>query len=198
MSCPRCVDTLRAAVEDIEASQDVRVTLGRVTASGVSRDELLETVRLSGFDVFHWRDVAVWKTAAYNTTFCLFGCFLGEYLTLLVYSYFELSVSTIGLPLYILLCILPVINGLATSIAFETILLVRSGMDVRQSFRTALGMSLMAMIIMEAAMELVDMGFTRGRLAINYACLPLMLALGYVTPLPYNYYRLKYYGKACH
>jgi hypothetical protein len=27
---------------------------------------------------------------------------------------------------------------------------------------------------------------------------PLMLAAGFVTPLPYNYWRLKALGKACH
>lgn len=75
---------------------------------------------------------------------------------------------------------------------------MKRGFDFNMSLKTALGMSLVSMITMEAAMEVVDMGFTGGRLKINYPCLPLMLFFGYITPIPINYYRLKMYGKACH
>ena len=137
----------------------------------------------------------MWRRAAYNTTFCLLGCSLGELLTLYAYGFFDLS--SVPAVLYALLCVLPVVNGLLTSIAFETAILVQK-MACRDAARVAFGMSFISMTIMEASMEIVDIGATRGRLQINYPYLPLMLLAGYVAPLPYNYYQLKRHNRACH
>ena len=51
--------------------------------------------------------------------------------------------------------ILAIVNGLLTSIALETFILARQ-MDLRAAFRTAIGMSFISMISMEAAMNAVD------------------------------------------
>ena len=64
------------------------------------------------------------------------------------------------------------------------------------AFKTAIGMSLISMIAMEAAMNIVDVMVTGGA-KINLAVLPLMLTAGFLAPLPYNYWRLKALGKAC-
>ena len=91
---------------------------------------------------------------------------------------------------------LAIINGLITSIALETIILTRQ-MAFRAAFRTAIGMSMISMVSMEAAMNLVDVVLTGGAV-LTWWVVPLMLIAGYITPLPYNYWRLKAHGKACH
>ena len=95
--------------------------------------------------------------------------------------------------------VLAIINGLLTSIALETVILVRQ-MDVGTAFRTAIGMSLISMVAMEsmeAMMNAVDWSLTGGAV-LTWWVVPIMLAAGFVTPLPYNYWRLKALGRACH
>ena len=70
-------------------------------------------------------------------------------------------------------------------------------MDLKNAFKTAIGMSLVSMISMEAAMNLVDVLLTGGAM-LTWWVIPFMLIAGFITPLPYNYFRLKKYGKACH
>jgi hypothetical protein len=89
-----------------------------------------------------------------------------------------------------------IMNGLLTSIALETLILLRQ-MPLASAFKTAIGMSLISMIGMEMAMNLVDVAVTGGAI-LTLEVVPLMLVAGFVTPLPYNYWRLKALGKACH
>ena len=92
--------------------------------------------------------------------------------------------------------ILAILNGLLTSIALETVILSRQ-MALAAAFKTAIGMSLISMISMEAAMNIVDVWLTGGA-RLTWWVMPLMLIAGFITPLPYNYWRLKALGKACH
>jgi hypothetical protein len=92
--------------------------------------------------------------------------------------------------------ILAIINGLITSIMLETFILSRQ-MNLKEAFQTAIGMSLVSMISMEAAMNIVDVLLTGGAM-LTWWVIPIMLLAGFITPLPYNYFRLKKYGKACH
>lgn len=91
---------------------------------------------------------------------------------------------------------LAIFNGLMTSILLETIILARQ-MALKLAFKTAIGMSLISMIAMEAAMNITDVMLTGGAV-LTWWMIPFMLAAGFVTPLPYNYWRLKVLGKACH
>ena len=91
---------------------------------------------------------------------------------------------------------LAIINGLITSIILETIILSRQ-MPLDIAIKTACGMSLASMLAMEIAMNLVDVAMTGGA-RLNFTVLPVILAAGFLTPLPYNYWRLKALGKACH
>ena len=50
---------------------------------------------------------------------------------------------------------------------------------------------------MEAAMNIVDVLLTGGAV-LTWWVVPIMLVAGFLTPLPYNYWRLKALGKACH
>ena len=92
--------------------------------------------------------------------------------------------------------LLAIFNGLLTSIILETIVLCRQ-MLFSLALKTALGMSLISMISMEAAMNLTDYLLTGGAM-LTWWAVPMMLVAGFVTPLPYNYWRLKALGKACH
>ena len=139
---------------------------------------------------FHWRCRHTWRSASYNTMWCLIGCSIGDMGTIL---YFQLM--GIDWPVMAIMG-LAIINGLLTSIALETIILARQ-MALKAAFQTAIGMSLISMISMEAAMNLVDYWLTGGA-KLTLAVLPAMWAAGFVTPLPYNYWRLKAHGKACH
>lgn len=95
-------------------------------------------------------------------------------------------------------------SGIATSLALETVLL-RKGRDNLSwplAARTAAGMSLISMLTMELAENVVDYHLTGGQIAVDSPTFWLagavaMLA-GFLSPLPYNYMRLKKYGKACH
>ena len=91
---------------------------------------------------------------------------------------------------------LAIFNGLLTSIILETIILNRQ-MLFYLALKTALGMSLISMISMEAALNLTDYFLTGGAI-LTWSAVPLMLAAGFVTPLPYNYWRRKSLGKGCH
>lgn len=144
---------------------------------------------LSRLDI-HWRCKQTWKTASYNTSWCLLGCAIGDMGTIL---YFQIS----GIDWSVLwIMMLAIFNGLLTSIILETIILNRQ-MPFYLALKTALGMSLISMISMEAAMNLTDYFLTGGAI-LTWSAAPLMLAAGFVTPLPYNYWRLKALGKACH
>jgi len=91
---------------------------------------------------------------------------------------------------------LAIINGILTSIALETVVLSRQ-MSLASAFRTAVGMSLISMVAMESAMNIVDVVLTGGAV-LTWWVVPIMLVAGFLTPLPYNYWRLKALGKACH
>jgi hypothetical protein len=137
-----------------------------------------------------WRCRHTWRTASINTLWCLLGCSIGDMGTILFFQ-----ISGIGWPVWAIMS-LAIVNGLLTSIALETVILSRQ-MALSLAFKTAIGMSFISMVSMELAMNVVDVAVTGGAM-LTLSVLPLMLAAGFVTPLPYNYWRLKALGKACH
>ena len=92
---------------------------------------------------------------------------------------------------------LAIINGIITSIILETIILLKQNFTFKNAFKTAVGMSLISMISMEAAMNLTDYLLTGGAM-LTWWVVPIMLIVGFVTPWPYNYWRLKKFNQACH
>ena len=139
---------------------------------------------------FNWSCKHTWKRSAKNTLWCLLGCSIGDFGTIL---YFQLT----GIPwptLYIM--ILAIINGIITSIILETVVLSRQ-MIISKAFKTAIGMSLISMVSMEIAMNAVDW-IIMGGAKLVWWVIPIMLLAGFLTPWPYNYYRLKKYNIACH
>ena len=140
---------------------------------------------------FHWRCKHTWRRSAKNTAWCLLGCAIGDFGTIL---FFQLT----GIPWPVLaIMILAIINGLITSIILETIILLKQDFNFSQALKTALGMSFISMVSMEVAMNLTDYLLTGGAI-LNWWVVPIMLAVGFVTPWPYNYRRLKKFNIACH
>ena len=137
-----------------------------------------------------WNCKRTWVTSSKNTLWCLLGCSIGDFGTIAFFQFFQILWSPI------IILSLAILNGLITSIALETFILSRQ-MSIKSAFNTAIGMSLISMISMELAMNLVDLVVTGGAI-LTLQVLPLMLLAGFLTPLPYNYWRLKKHGKSCH
>ena len=137
-----------------------------------------------------WYCRHTWRRASYNTMWCLIGCSIGDMGTIAFFQF-----SGIAWPVMAIMS-LAIVNGLLTSIMLETIILMRQ-MPLRLAFNTAIGMSLISMIAMELAMNITDVVLTGGA-KLTLWVVPLMLFAGFITPLPYNYWRLKALGKACH
>ena len=139
---------------------------------------------------FHWKCRHTWQRSAKNTLWCLLGCSIGDFGTILFFQLSTISWPTLNI------MVLAIINGLITSIALETIILFRQ-MSLRQAFQTAIGMSFISMISMEISMNAVDW-IVVGGAEIVWWVVPLMLIVGFLTPWPYNYWRLKRFNAACH
>ena len=138
----------------------------------------------------NWRCRHTWRRASINTLWCLLGCSIGDFGTIAFFQFTGIPWSTLAI------MSLAIMNGLLTSIALETFILQRQ-MSLGDAFRTAIGMSFISMISMEVAMNLVDVWMTGGA-KLTWWVIPFMLLAGFLTPLPYNYWRLKALGKSCH
>jgi len=138
----------------------------------------------------NWNCKHTWKKASVNTLWCLLGCSIGDFGTIFYFQSIEHSLLTwqiMGLA---------ITNGLLTSILLETFILFRQ-MNLKEAFKVAIGMSFISMVGMEAAMNITDVILTGGAI-LTWWAIPFMLFAGFITPLPYNYYRLKKFNQPCH
>ena len=142
-------------------------------------------------DTFNWSCKHTWKRSAKNTAWCVFGCAIGDFGTILYFQLTEIPFPVLGI------MILAIINGLITSIILETIILMLQKINFVNALKTALGMSLISMISMEIMMNFTDYVLTGGAI-LTWWIIPIMLIVGFLTPWPYNYWRLKKYGINCH
>ena len=138
----------------------------------------------------NWNCQHTWKKASINTLWCLLGCSIGDFGTIFYFQTVEHSLLTwqiMGLA---------ITNGLLTSILLETFILFRQ-MNLREAFKVAIGMSFISMIAMEASMNIIDVILTGGA-KLTWWVIPIMLFVGFLTPWPYNYWRLKKFNQSCH
>ena len=142
-------------------------------------------------EIFHWRCKHTWSRSAKNTSWCLLGCSIGDFGTILFFQLTQIPFPVLAI------MTLAIINGIITSIILETIILLRQNFSFKLAFKTAVGMSLISMISMEIAMNLTDYLLTGGAI-LTWWVVPIMLTAGFVTPWPYNYWRLKKFNEACH
>ncbi len=142
-------------------------------------------------DTFHWRCKHTWRASAKNTMWCVIGCSIGDFGTILFFQLSQIPFPIMGI------MILAIINGLLTSIMLETYILMRQKFDFINALKTACGMSFISMVSMEISMNATDYFLTGGAMIVWWV-VPIMLSVGFLTPWPYNYWRLKKFNQACH
>ena len=138
-----------------------------------------------------WSCKHTWKRSAKKTIWCVIGCSIGDFGTILFFQLTQIPFPIIAI------MILAIINGLITSIILETFILIRQNFSFLNALKTASGMSLISMLSMEVAMNLTDYFLTGGAI-LTWWVIPIMLIAGFLTPWPYNYWRLKKFGVNCH
>ena len=142
-------------------------------------------------ETFSWTCNHTWSKSAKNTFWCLLGCAIGDFGTILFFQLTKIPFPVLGI------MILAIINGIITSLILETIILLKQNFSFKLAFKTAIGMSLISMVSMEIAMNATDYFLTGGAI-LTWWVVPIMLVVGFVTPWPYNYWRLKKFNVACH
>jgi hypothetical protein len=144
-----------------------------------------------------WRDRAAWAKASRNTLNCLIGCSIGDFAVIIymqAYHPHAPMLLTMGLAMA---------AGLATSIIFESAMLrFKEGFAWRNAVTMAFSMSFLSMLGMEFAANLTDYLLTGGKVAMHqpfyWTALGISLVAGFLAPLPYNYWKFKKHGQACH
>ncbi|QIZ20215.1 DUF4396 domain-containing protein [Candidatus Pelagibacter giovannonii] len=142
-------------------------------------------------DTFHWGCKHSWRASAKNTMWCVIGCSIGDFGTILFFQLSKIPFPVLGI------MTLAIINGLLTSIMLETYILMKQKFDFISALKTACGMSFISMVSMEIAMNATDYFLTGGAM-LTWWVVPIMLVVGFLTPWPYNYWRLKKFNQACH
>ena len=205
MTCNSCVNRVDAGLTALNEVDSTTIDL----ESGLVKINLvgeIETIKLEnivkelGYSLngelptsdYNWVDVEIWKKSAHNTKWCLIGCSIGDFGTIAAFQFLwpNSGWSTMSI------MILAIINGLLTSIALETIILAKQ-LGIYEGFKVAIGMSFISMVAMESSMNITDYLMTGGAM-LTLSAVPIMLLVGFLTPWPYNYWRLKKYGKSCH
>jgi copper chaperone CopZ len=202
MTCTGCSDRVRNVLEEITGVHSAEVShesgMAIIQHDNVSRDSMASSIQSIGYTVdgkgeeFNWRDSSVWKQSAHNTKWCLVGCSIGDFGTIAAFQF--VFTDSGWTPMMIMA--LAMFNGIMTSIALETAIL-SAQMALKEAFRVAIGMSLISMISMETAMNIVELVLTGGAKLTWWVIIPMLIA-GFLAPWPYNYWRLKKYGVACH
>ena len=142
-------------------------------------------------DTFHWGCRHSWRASAKNTMWCVIGCSVGDFGTILFFQLSKIPFPVLGI------MTLAIINGLLTSILLETYILMKQKFDFISALKTACGMSFISMVSMEISMNATDYFLTGGAM-LTWWVVPIMLTVGFLTPWPYNYWRLKKFNQACH
>lgn len=176
----------------------------RAVGEGINPGYLQNLLSQEGYSILanapkeaFWMDAHSWRRASFNTLNCLIGCSIGDFGMIFFLQAFYPGTSMVWQ------MTLAIIAGLMTSIALETVLLKRrEKFDWSLALKTAFGMSFISMVAMEIAMTATDFMFTGGKAAFDQwqywlALVPALIA-GFITPLPYNYFKLKKFNKACH
>ena len=202
MTCTGCSGRVSDSLEALDGvlSADVSHETGQavVSHSGTGREAMLAAITDAGYIAdgasadFNWGDGEVWRKSANNTKWCLIGCSIGDFGTIAAFQF--VFTDSGWSPMMIMA--LAMFNGIMTSIALETAIL-SAQMALNEAFRVAIGMSLISMLSMAAAMNIVDLVLTGGAKLTWWVIVPMLVA-GFLTPWPYNYWRLKKYNAACH
>ncbi|MBL4623777.1 MAG: DUF4396 domain-containing protein [Flavobacteriales bacterium] len=206
LHCDSCVSKIKPLFDTDDRvkswSVDLEVENHPISVEGeLSAAEVKILMQKAGFDTLEkenfWGDKAKWKRAMLNTINCLIGCSIGDFGTIIFFQQFFPETNVF------LSMSIAMLNGLITSVAFEAILLkLREGFGLLNAVKVAFGMSFLSMLAMELAENATDYFITKGNLGVNeplfWVALGCALVAGFLVPLPYNYYKLKKFNKACH
>ena len=205
MTCDGCSSNVSSALNSLASVSSANVShftgTAVITHSGATFEEIKLTIQKSGYLVdgesepFNWTDGPVWRQSAHNTKWCLIGCSIGDFGTIAAFQFIP-YLDALGWSAMSIM-MLAMFNGIMTSIALETFILIKQMGGIREAFRVAIGMSLISMIAMESSMNATDL-LIMGEPSLTWWVIPIMLFVGFITPWPYNYWRLKKYGIACH
>ena len=127
-------------------------------------------------ETFSWSCKHTWSRSAKNTFWCLLGCSIGDFGTILFFQLTKIPFPVLAI------MVLAIINGIITSIILETIILLRQNFSLKLAFKTAVGMSLISMVGMEIAMNATDY-FLIGGAILTWWVVPIMLTVGFITPI---------------
>lgn len=207
LHCQGCVNKIATSFDGDQTIQDWHVDLDKevktlaVSGDGITKQHVQTLLGQAGYSINEetgfWGDMPKWNRASFNTLNCLIGCSIGDFGMV-----FFLQAFYPATPLMWQMT-LAIIAGLITSILLETIILKkREHFSWVFALKTAFGMSFISMVAMELAMTSTDFMITGGKAAFDdptywLALLPA-LVVGFLTPLPYNYYKLKKFNQACH
>ncbi len=207
--CQKCIETITPILDKDQSiskwSVDLEPSIKTLTVSGdsISTHHINELLGKGGYSILKenkesfWGSKPLWKRASFNTLNCLIGCSIGDFGMVFYLQAFYPSTPIVWQ------MVLAIIAGLITSIMLETIILKsREHFSWSLALKTAFGMSFLSMVAMELAMTGTDFMITGGKAAFNdiwyWLALVPALIVGFLTPLPYNYYKLKKFNKACH
>ena len=207
LHCQGCVEKVTPTFNNDESVNNWNVDFHggiatlTATGEGMTQERINKLLNTQGYNVTEmggfWSDTLKWKRASFNTLNCLIGCSIGDFgMVFFLQAYYP---ST---PM-IWQMVLAIIAGLCTSIMLETVILkTREHFSWSFALKTAFGMSFLSMVAMEIAMTSTDFMITGGKAAFDdptywLALIPALI-VGFLTPLPYNYYKLKKFNQACH
>jgi len=144
-----------------------------------------------------WADKPLWNRASFNTLNCLIGCTIGDF-GMMIY----LQAYYTGMNPWIMMA-LAMATGLTTSVMLETVILkIKESFSWSQSLQTAFGMSFISMLVMEFSENITDYLLTGNAVPMHHPffwqALGISAVMGFLVPLPYNYFKIKKYGKSCH
>jgi copper chaperone CopZ len=218
MTCNGCAATVEKVLKQIAGVTDAKVNLNKAEVEITMQKHISTSALQSGLAAYpsyqlsendgvtakplatinnFWQDRKVWSRASLNTLNCLIGCSIGDFGMIIYLQAFYPNTSMI------MQTILATIAGLMTSVLLETILLhSREKFSWAFAFQTAISMSFLSMVAMELAMNATDFMITGGKASFDnpmyWTALIIALVAGFLAPLPYNYYKLKKFNKACH
>ena len=130
--------------------------------------------------------------SAKNTLGCLIGCAIGDLGA--IYLFQTIMPSSIPSELWTTVWIVAMSSGIITS-DFGDYYIVEAIRPI-EAFKTAIGMSMISMLLMEIAMNVVDYGMMVNQ-QLHWVFY-LILWVPVFWSWPYNYWRLKKHGKCCH
>jgi len=226
MHCQGCVRSVESALASVEGVESVKVSLFPpkavlVLKGDVSIETLNRALKSVGDYALSewndeidaplqfalpiaqqkptpfWLDAPKWKRASFNTLNCLIGCSIGDFGFIIYAQSVGLQWSMWAIMGVAIVC------GLTTSVMLETVILkVREGFSWKLAVQTAFSMSFLSMLAMELAENATDYFLTGGTVMPHdpfyWVALALALIAGFIVPLPYNYWKLKKFNKACH